>query len=64
MSASASFEAVKWKGRIALSSAAAPPDVAGEGLCAKESKAKPSVAMIMGSAFFMTAFLVELPLNR
>jgi hypothetical protein len=63
ISASASFEALKWNGRIALSSAAAPPEVlpevAGDGLCAKEDEVKPSAAMTMGSVFFITTFLVE-----
>jgi len=63
MSASASFEAVKRNGRIALSSAAAAevlPEVAGDGLCAGESEVTPRAAMIIGSVIFMTAFLVEL----
>ena len=43
---------------------AAAPEATGEGLCAKESKAKPTMATIVRSVIFMTAFLVEvLPLR-
>jgi hypothetical protein len=63
MSASASSEALKWNGRIAFSSLAAAlellPELAGDGLCDQEDEVNPRRVTIMGSAFFMTGFLVE-----